>query len=331
MKKLLVSVAVLSLLQGCGSESSNNELPEISKGTLSIGISDSPMHSMQKVQLEFYRFHYTDANGIEHQHQMSDVQMNLMDYRGMDRHMVIDQLNLPAGQYHNGYFEMVEGDGNQGCYVDNGTGRHGLHLENGRIHLGDFEVKAGGHQRMTIEMDLYRGLHGSDQHHQGYHFHQDASYSVADNHMGHLIGEVDPQWVEDCETKNAANGAVDGNFGHMAYLYPAEVNTIEAMADISGKRDDGRIAPIATAPLFQDHNDDWHFHMGFLPKGEYRVGYTCLAHLDDASVDDIATGRFEMEQDAGSVVVNTGENGGHQNVMTCGNGHRGGGHGGHGG
>jgi hypothetical protein len=95
----------------------------------------------------------------------------------------------------------------------------------------------------------------------------------------------------------------------------------------------GLTAPLSVSRLLQTTDGDWYFAMGYLPEGNYRVGYSCLGHLDDPILDDISTGPFVMYEDAGSIAIESGPLGGQQTVHECGNGNGGHheGHGGHGG
>ena len=318
------------LLSACGSDSDSavtvaeQVLPQ---GQFSLAISDSPMAGVSHVGMVMGELVMTDAEGVIHRHDLQDMAFNLLDFQGLDSHLVVDNIDLPLGQYHDAYVTIQQGDGNDGCYVEDGQGRHGLYVDNGQLPVSDFEIVADQHISITMEIDLYRGL----SYQQGeYHLDHQAMWSIDNRYMGHLLGEVDPQWIADCETTYSDRTPIGGQFSHMAYLYPEEITNIDQMTDMRTNPPEGVTLPTAISPMMQDIDGNWHFAMGYLPAGNYRVGYSCLGHLDDPVTDDMTSGQFVMFKDSGSITIEAGTQGGQQTVHECGNGN-GGHHGHHGG
>lgn len=325
---LLLSASLL--MSACGSDTTD-VVPETLNGQFSLAVSDSPMAGVSHVGMVVSELVMTDSSGIVHRHDLEDMTFNLLDYQGTNSHMVISGIDLPEGQYHDVHINVIQGDGNQGCYVEDGQGRHGLQITDGHLPVEDFEIVAGQHHSMTLEIDLYRGL----SHEQGeYHLNHESMWSIDNRHMGHLLGEVDPQWIADCEATHAGEAPIGGQFNHMAYLYSSDVTHIDHMADMGTTPPDGMTAPAAVTRMMQDSDGNWYFAMGYLPEGDYRIGYSCLGHMDDPIADNTSGGEFQMFKDAGSITVDAGSAGGQENVHVCGNGnggHHGGDHGGHGG
>lgn len=318
---LLLSASLLA--SACGSDS-NDVAPEALKGQFSLAISDSPMAGVSRVGMVMSELVMTDSKGNVLRHSLQDMAFNLLDYQGMDSHMLISGVDLSEGRYHDVHINIVQGDGNQGCYVEDGQGRHGLNVTDGHLPIEDFEIFSGQHHSMTLEVDLYRGLsHEQDE----YQLHHEGMWSIDNRDMGHLLGEVDPQWVADCETTYADKAPIDAQFNHLAYLYPNDVTHIDQMADMGSTPASGMTSPVAVSRMMQDGEGNWHFTMGYLPEGDYRVGYSCLGHLDAPAIDDISGGEFKMFKDSGTVTVEAGNTGGQQTVHVCGNGN--GGHHGH--
>ncbi|QQX81592.1 DUF4382 domain-containing protein [Shewanella sp. KX20019] len=319
---LLISASLLT--SACGSDS-NDVAPEALTGQFSLAVSDSPMAGISHVGMVMSELVLTDSKGVVLRHSLQDMAFNLLDYQGMDSHMVISGIELPAGHYHDVHINIVQGDGNQGCYVEDGQGRHGLKISDGHLPVEDFEIVHNQHHSMTLEIDLYRGLsHGQDE----YQLHHEGMWSIDNSHMGHLLGEVDPQWIADCETAYIDKTPVDAQFHHLAYLYANDVTDISQMADMGITPPAGMNSPVAVSRMMQDSAGNWSFTMGYLPEGEYRVGYSCLGHLDDPVTDDISEGEFKMFKDSGSITIDAGNSGGQQTTHECGNGN-GGHHGGH--
>ncbi|MEO3682133.1 DUF4382 domain-containing protein [Shewanella vesiculosa] len=316
------------LLSACGSDDNDTvTTPSLSQGQFSLAISDSPTAGVTHVGMVMGELVMTDSTGVIHRHDLQNMAFNLLDFQGMDSHLMVDSIDLPSGQFHDAYVTIQQGDGNDGCYVEDGQGRHGLHVTNGQLPVVDFEIVAGQHLAITMEIDLYRGLSVD----QGqYYLNHQAMWSIDNRQMGHLLGEVDPQWIADCETTYSDLTPASGQFSHMAYLYPEAVTNISQMADMGTNQSASFILPTAVSPMLQDGGGNWHFAMGYLPAGNYRVGYSCLGHLDDPIVDDITTGPFVMFKDSGSITIEAGTLGGQQTIHQCGNGN-GGHHGGMGG
>ncbi len=306
------------MLAGCGG-SDDNTPPEqvVSTGSVSIAISDAPMSQVSRVELVLDKLVMTDAHGQVHSRDMAQHRFNLLDYQGKESHKVIDGLELPAGQYHDVHFTLVNGDQAQGCAIENGQGLHPLMIENGRLPMANFTLGEHQHLNLTMEIDLYQSMHFSDGQYQLNHH---GVYSIDNETMGHLFGEMDSQWIADCETQNADNAPEGGQFYHMAYLYSNEVTNISQMGDIVQDRSDGLFSPVAISPVRQDINGNWFFAMGYLPSGSYRVGYTCLGHLDDPAQNDMTQGAFSLFEDGGEITV---EDGGRETRHQCGRGHGG--------
>ncbi|WP_417347543.1 DUF4382 domain-containing protein [Ferrimonas sp.] len=325
---VLASSALLLVACSGGDGGSNGPSPPKGTGTLTVTISDSPMDDVDLVWLSMGELVMIDEHGLEHRYAVHNPDFDLLSFQGMDSHPLITRLNIGEGHYHNVHLTIHPGTGNQGSAVENGQGRHGLKAESGYLPLADITIENGQHLTHTMDVDLYRGMHQTSE---GFELRHMGISSIDFHNMGHLIGEMDPQWLADCEMEFSSRSLSGGEFKHLAYLYPDVVSDIKQMADSSIDRNDQRVLPIAVSPVYEDSLGDWHFVMGYLPEGSYRVGYSCLGHLDDPQTDDINEGEFVIYRDGGSLTVETGENGGHQNVHECGNGHSGGGHGGHGG
>lgn len=318
-------------LMACGgSDTNNNPSPNIPTtgsptGTLSIALSDAPMKGVTRVMLQLDELVMTDESNVQHHYSLQGQHVDLMDYQGSHSLKVVDGLTIPVGNYHNVYMSVIQGDGNNGCYVEDGQGIHALQVQDGMIPLMDFELAANQHHSFTTEIGLYMGLNQELEH--NYRLSHQGSWSVNNQFMGHLFGEMDPQWIAECETQHSAMLPANAEYMHLAYLYPSSVTGLAQMGDINDVMSAGHISAIGVAPLRQDNTGNWFFEMGYLPEGTYRVGYSCLGDLDDPHRDDINDGLFSMFADAGTVTIHAGAEGGSQTVMQCGRGN-GGHHGG---
>lgn len=327
---MLLFLSMFLVACGGNSDTSNNPSPNTpttgsSTGTLSIALSDAPMRGVTGVMLQLDELVMTDESNVQHHYSLQGQHVDLIDYQGSHSLKVVDGLTMPIGNYHNVYMSVIQGDGNNGCYVEDDQGIHAMQVQDGRIPLMDFAVVANQHHSFTAEIGLYMGLHQDQEH--NYTLSHHGSWSVNNRYMGHLLGEVDPQWIAECETQHSAMLPVNSEYMHLAYLYPNTVTSLTQMGDVNDAMSAGHISAIAVAPLRQDSAGNWYFEMGYLPEGTYRVGYSCLGDLDDPHRDDINSGLFSMFADAGTVTIDAGADGGSHTVMQCGRGN-GGHHGG---
>ncbi|WP_227992750.1 MULTISPECIES: DUF4382 domain-containing protein [Shewanella] len=253
------------LITACGDDnldtaSSLEPVPESSNGQFSLAVSDSPMAGISHVVMVMSELVMTGSSGDVHRYDLGGMTFNLLDYQGANSHMVVSDIELPEGHYQDVHINVVEGDGNPGCYVENGQGRHGLHITYGHLPVEDFEIVAGQHHSMTLEIDLYRGL----SHEQGeYQLHHDGMWSVDNRYMGHLLGEIDAQWIADCEAAHADEAPIGGQFSHLAYLYLNNVTRLEHMADMAdmgATPPDNMTAPLAVTRMMQDSDGNWFFN-----------------------------------------------------------------------
>ncbi|QYJ80451.1 DUF4382 domain-containing protein [Shewanella acanthi] len=294
-------------------------------GTVSIAISDSPMKGVVAVMLQLDELVMTDAANIEHHYSLQHKRLNLLNYPGSQSATIVDGLSIPVGDYHNVYMSVIAGDGNNGCYVEDGQGIHPMQVEDDQLPLMNFSVADNQHSRFTMEVGLYMGLN----HDQNYNYtlSHHGSWSINNAVMGHLLGEMDPQWIAECEANHAAMLPSGGVFTHLVYLYSNRVTSLAQMGDMHDSMNSDHAIPITVAPLKQDSAGNWYFAMGYLPAGTYRVGYSCLGDFDNPHTDDMQNGSFSLFADAGTVTIKTGTHGGSQTVMQCGMGN-GGHHGG---
>ncbi|SDK02815.1 hypothetical protein SAMN04488540_11793 [Ferrimonas sediminum] len=180
----------------------------------------------------------------------------------------------------------------------------------------------------TLEVDLRHALLLDDE--GSYTLDIHGMRWVDNRYMGHLNGVVDEALINDCEADHPGLANQDGSFIHVAYLYP-QSTAIETMDDIALTAETGKVLPTTTAPIYQMHDGNWHFQVGYLAEGEYQLGYTCLGHLDQPSSNEGADSDFNIYDDGGAITINSGPNGGYNNNCQMGQGgYSGGGHG-HGG
>ncbi|MBY6187907.1 DUF4382 domain-containing protein [Marinobacter hydrocarbonoclasticus] len=319
-----IAAILAALLVGCGGgDGHQGEGPNHGPAPegLSIGLSDAPADGVSHLVLHMDALELTPSGHMGGHHagsepivlDMSHHRVDMLAYQGDDAYPLLHQHHIEPGRYRL-RLHWTPGSGDHGSYVDDGSGRHPLYGDHPYFDLGEVAIRAGEHHHFTLEMDLRQGLHHNGEH---YALEHHGMRWVDNGTMGHLKGTVDASWIADCEADNATLAGPDSQFVHVAYLYPGGT-TLAQMDDIAPQAEEGQVAPVATSWVHQDHNGEWVFGVGFLPAGEYQVGYTCLGHLDHPDSNEAPDSGFALYRDGGTVAIESGDTGGHHNTHRCG-------------
>ncbi|TKB48862.1 DUF4382 domain-containing protein [Ferrimonas sediminicola] len=326
MKKY--SFILLPLLAACGGSGDSTPLNQPDpkpEGVVSIAISDAPVDNVSSVVLQLssidltlrYQGGYGEVVNID----LSDQEVDLLQYQGDAAAWLIEEQSIPAGEYM-AHLNVVDGSGDIGSYVEDGNGKHPLDIIQPHLPLGAITVLEGEAASFTLDVELRNALLFDEVN--GYSLDIRGMRWVDNRYMGHLNGLVDQALIDACEADHADLARQDGSFTHVAYLYPTG-SAIEAMDDMALEAEAGKLLPTATAPILQMYNGDWRFQMGYLPEGEYQLGYTCLGHLDQPDTNEGIGSNFEIYDDGGAITIIRGSNGGYNNNCQMGQGGRRGG------
>jgi hypothetical protein len=300
---LISSIAatfVALMLTACGSDSGGGGG---GSGTASLSLTDAPIDEALDVTVridgvefqsngsERVMFYLADTIGtcevVDVQDSANPCEVNLLDYQGVDRITLLDNVTLPAGKY-SWLRLMLNEDPGSITLVD---GREfNLRVPSGaetglKLHSG-FIVAVGNHTDYTIDFDLRKSVHdpvGLDE------YILRPTLRIMDNSkVGTLSGNVNPSFFEggDC------TGAV--------YLFYDD--TLDAPDDEDG--DGGGPDPITTVLVPDDGTHE--YMVGFLTEGDYLAAFTCDALADDPTVDDVAED-FSFLSEA-TVTITAGEN-----------------------
>lgn len=303
--KCLTAASMAMLLTACGSDSGGggDGGGGGSTGTASLSLTDAPIDDALDVTVRIDGVEFQPADGDRTMFYLANTsgtcevvndhdpghpcEVNLLEYQGINRITLLDNVTLPAGQYSwlrlmlnddPGFITLLDGR-NFDLRVPSGA-QTGLKLHSG------FIVAVGNHTDYTIDFDLRKSVHdpiGLDE------YLLRPTLRLMDNsQVGSLSGNVDPGFFEggDC------SGAV--------YLFYGD--TLDAPDDEDG--DGGGPDPITTV-LVPD--DGTHAYMvGFLTEGDYIAAFTCDALADDPTVDDIADDFIFLSES--TVTITAGEN-----------------------
>ena len=288
-RKLTASLlaALLIGLAGCGGSGSGEKT-----GTISLGISDGPVHDAYKVCVAFNEIEFKGAGDsiVEVLDPVESV--NLLEFQGDNAAPLLFNYELPAGDYQwmRLGVDAVRGDNGgmgdpdltgPGCFGDKSyivmksESIHNLYVPSGaqsglKLH-GGFTVPVNDSANFTAEFDLMKSVTappGLD---------PDVvlrpTIRLVNNvEVGTLTGEItgDPAAAIIAPTEPACAPSV---FVFNDGVTPNPIG-VDAVND-----PDGALDPIATAMVNDQLNDlqqtEYHYTVGFLLAGHYEVAFTC--------------------------------------------------------
>ncbi len=312
-KSTLVSSAVLFALAGCGSSSDDNDTtpPQSSdKSTFSLGVSDAPVSGLKAVNVVFdsitiktqgdeeFSFE-TRSEADASQPQMVD----LLDYTGDDVFELLDDQEVPAGEYSWIRAQVINGDTNNlsftshVVYEDDSIaplvvkrkGNDGV----GEIQLDGFTLNQTDND-FVLEFDLKKSL--VDPQNNEEIFLKPRGVRLQNlSESQEIEGTVSQALINNCETDNIATAAADSTFGHAVYLYSSDAQVPKDIYEIDEQTPED--APLATANVVFDQDDNqYEFELAFITPGDYQLGYTCTAHIDDAELEDTDFTVYQLKQ-----------------------------------
>ena len=312
-KSTILSSAIIFALAGCGSSNDEAETtpPQASdKTTFSLGISDAPATGLKQVNVVFDSITIKAQAGEEvsfatrSKNDSTLAQMvNLLDYTGDDIFQLLDDQEVPAGDYSWIRAQVINGDTNNlsltshVVYEDGSIaplivkrkGNDGV----GEIQLDGFTLNQTDNE-FVLEFDLKKSL--VDPQNNDEIFLKPRGVRLQNlSESQDIEGTVSQTLINNCETDNIDLAADDSSFGHAVYLYSAQAQTPTDMHEIDDQTPDN--APLATANVVFDADDnEYEFELAFITPGDYQLGYTCSAHIDDAEQVDADFNIYQLKQ-----------------------------------
>ena len=277
--------ALLIGLAGCGGSGSGEKT-----GTISLGVSDGPVHDASKVCVVFSTIEFKSGSDsfVE---ELGPTRVNLLDFQGVNAAPLLINFELPAGDYQwmrLGVNAVIGGTGGTGddrtslecqgddsyIVLDSGSA-HNLYVPSGAQSglklVGGFTVPAGGSADFTAEFDLMksvtapRGL-GPDV------ILRPTIRLVNNVEVGTLTGEITDDLAAAivAPTEPACSPSV--------FVFDDGV-TPNPIGEDAANDPDGALDPIATAMVNEQLNDlqqtEYHYTVGYLLAGHYEVAFTC--------------------------------------------------------
>lgn len=268
--------AFLLALAGCGGDSST------SQGSLSLGITDAPVDSANRVVVEFSGVSVKPASGEAVEFTFdAPRQIDLLALQGGETELLLDGVVLDAGAYEWVRLTVNAGQNASDSFIELEDGSvHALFIpsgnETGLKLVQGFIVPANGSANFTIDFDLRKSI--TDPQAQGMPYILKPALRMVDNtEVGTIAGTVD----------SAIAAATDCS--PAVYVYEG--------SDVTPDDVGSAVEPVASGLVnMSDTTGAYEYAVAFLLTGDYTVALTCDADADAADADDAIT--FEAQQNA---------------------------------
>ena len=297
---LLSSIAVSLAGCGCGFDCNNGNSNNPGPTLLSLGFSDSLPEELKQVVIEVdsITFRRSNADDVVVETFTIDAldlveadsfQIDLLQYRGRNQLVVIEDLELDSGTYNEVLVTVLDGDINLSYVQEDDDTLKEITVPAGGLTLEGIELTGDG-QLYTVEFGLAQSLQFQS---------SDDNYLMAtdgirleDNAVAaSLSGRVDSSLfdtVSPCDEKD------DPELGNRLYLYEGIGLTGTQLADVftsdsSAQIPDNAQAPFTVASLVENTlTGSWDYAFGYLPAGDYTMAFACDTAADDAvEFDDL--------------------------------------------
>ena len=277
--------AIFLLVAGCGGSGSGEKT-----GTISLGISDGPVHDANKVCVAFNEIEFKDAGDsiIETFDPVESV--NLLEFQGDNAAPLLFNYELPAGDYQwmrlgvDAVLGSNGGLGDSGPTDCNAEGSY-IVMKDGSIHnlyvpsgaqsglklVGGFTVPVNGSADFTAEFDVMKSItapRGLDPD----VILRPTIRLVNNVDVGTLSGEVTGDLAA------AIVAATEPACTPSVFVFEDGVAPNPVGTDVETDPD-GLLDPIATAMVHEQTDSEgvvsYHYTVGFLLAGHYEVAFTC--------------------------------------------------------
>ncbi|EEX94246.1 lipoprotein [Vibrio orientalis CIP 102891 = ATCC 33934] len=312
----LLSASVALVLSGCNSGDSSTDTTPVT-----LSVSDAPIDNVSEVVVTYSKVAFLplgegspilfdvykkdnegnliDDNGnpLPDGQDPIPLSVNLLNFQGGEAQELIENQNIPTGDYKLCLFAndgdhptfpsyVVEANtGNSTPLTVKGEGKcpQGVgSVDNaGVLYFNDTFTVNHENNDYVVEFDLRRGLKEPKNSSNAYTIQRTSVSLVNTAETGEISGNVADSTMGACE-----NTTSSPSYSHAVYLYEGDVTQAE-MGSFSGS---GTVAPITAANVTLDDDGVTHeYEFGFVKPGTYSVGYTCTANNDS---EEGLTGNF---------------------------------------
>lgn len=271
--------AALAACGGSGGGSSTG-----STGSVSVGLTDAPVHSLTRVDITFTAIRLKPEEGDWIDFTFDEAKsLNLLDLQGGVTEPLLTDEEVAAGPYSE--IRLII-DNDSSTVTDDNGGQFSLAVPSGEqsgLKLkGDFEVTADASTSYTIDFDVRKSIVDPQGQALGNYMLKPVLRLVANDNVGTIEGEVDYAQISAVRLSDDGLADCAANYEGSAYVYEgADVEPV----DLNVSRDESAANPLMVLPVTaQESGSLYDWVAAFLPAGDYTVSYSC--QLDDNEVDN---------------------------------------------
>jgi hypothetical protein len=314
-------LALLTTLGGCGCGFDCNSDDDKGPASLTLGFSDESLDALKQVVIEVDSISFRrsgvadvvvdsftiDALGLE---DAASFQINLLDYIGRNRLLVIEDLELEAATYSSVLVTLLDGDVNLSYVQESDDDLQPLNQQGTGLSLPGFTLSSGA-EDYTIEFSLAQSLRYQTAS-EDYLLTTEGIRVEDTDAAASLSGRIDTSLFD---TVSPCDAKADPLAGNRVYLYGdiglSDAQLVDVYTDGSSNTPPGIAqAPFAVATLFEEAaTATWQYVFGYLPAGAYTLAFSCDAAEDDPvdfdgiSVPLPADQTYEIELEAGESAI----------------------------
>jgi hypothetical protein len=307
--KYILATSVLTALAACGGGGGDGGdgggISSSSPGTVSLGLSDAPVGDLSEVVITIdgieikredgddcddntesddcaYIDHFTDDGD-----DVDTVQVDLLKLQGSDNKIIVEKIELEAGEYDQLRLSVIDEDTNYSWVKEKASGDalKLLKVPSDELKLGGFTVDSGGVQVFIIEFNLHKAMTynpGPDR-----YILKPRGVRVVDVETAASISGVVNSALFDGNSTSPCIDKVDVNVGNVIYLYQGHDLNADNLADnfdsdVDDSAPDTAIAPYASETVAEDGT----YEIAYLAPGNYTLAFTCEAEEDDSELLD---------------------------------------------
>lgn len=288
---LLITPLVL-FLHGCGcgfdcNNGNNNDEPTL----LTLGFSDALPDELKQVVITvdsitlvrsgaedvvIDTFTIDDLNITD----ADTFQMDLLDYRGVNQLLVVEDFPIDKGTYTALSLALVDGDLNS-SYVQEADDTLKEIAVADSLSLPGFSLSSDT-GRYTVEFGLAQSLYQADA--DTYRLTSDGIRVENSDSSANVSGLVDSSLFD---TVSPCDAKPDPESGNRLYLYEGINLDEEKLGDVFNNNSETVIPPDTLAPFaitYPEKNNltgNWIYAFGYLPEGDYTLVFACDTAADD--------------------------------------------------
>lgn len=269
-----------ALLLACGDGGGSTNL-------VSFGVSDAPVGDLTSVTITIERITANQPGGDIVIERFPDdsgdetITVDLLDYQGTSNKIVVEDFELPVGDYQNLRLEIDDSDIGATYAEEPGGAHKPIKVPSGELKLGGFSVGSGDPQVFVIEFNILHSMNykpGPDE----YTLKPRGVRIVDVETAGHVEGTVDTSLFD---AAPECDGKPDVNDGNLVYLYEGHGLDPADLGDLFDPDVDPGAAMDYIAP-YSAHAvaSDGTYSSSYLPAGLYTLAFSCDATGEDPEV-----------------------------------------------